>query len=425
MAYAEKQFKTSKGVKTKAFNWRVRYRKPDGTWGSEAGFPSKRTAETWGEEQEAAIRSGRWIDPDLTRKQFGTWAREWMRAKSPRGRTVDTRWRRLNEVILPKWEHTPLIEFTWFDVESWANALEVDETTVNHCVSLMSSILTGAVDAKHLLVNPLYGRRRTGKSGRSNSVPAARGAEELWARPEVVLQLADRLGPAVGLHVLATAFTGMRWGEGIGLQREDALRIRRQAHGGDVFTCPVLRVRQEIAEYEDRDEVGARLGTVLRVEQPKNETSVRDIDLPPFLARLMRYHLQDWPHDFVFCTASGTWWRRGNWGKQLRPAADGRPEVEARQGRAARAKWEPIMPGLTMRMLRHTHDTYQAQIGVRPVLAYEQAGHKMSGIKGVYQHPTPAMRAERLDGLQAIYDGAMANLGWRTLWNRVDLLKIS
>ena len=81
------------------------------------------------------------------------------------------------------------------------------------------------------------------------------------------------------------------------------------------------------------------------------------------------------------------------------------------------------MPGLTMRDLRHTHDTYQDQIGVRPALMFEQAGHKRPGIKAVYQHPTPSMRQERLDGLQEIYERAMHNLRWRTLWGRVDLIR--
>jgi integrase len=78
--------------------------------------------------------------------------------------------------------------------------------------------------------------------------------------------------------------------------------------------------------------------------------------------------------------------------------------------------WEPIMPGLTMRDLRHTHDTYQAQIDVRPRLAFEQMGHKYPGIKGVYQHPTPEMRRQRLDGLQRIYERALGNLGWESTW---------
>lgn len=427
MAYAEKRPSTTRGGKTA---WRARYRKPDGTWGSEPGFPTKRTALEWGEEQEAAIRAGRWIDPDLMALPFGVFARTWMKAQSPRGGTTATRWARLEQQILPRWEHTPLRDITWFDVEAWSRTLTCAGTLVGHSVTLMSQIMTGAVDAKYVAVNPLYGRRRRSTSSSAAAGPRRSSAEEQWAPPEVVLQLAERLGPASGLHILATAFAGLRWGEGAGLHRDNALLLRRQAYDGGHFECPVIRVHPdvgELAEYEDRDEDGLKLGTVLRVEPPKNATSARDIDLPPFLAQLMERHLQDWPHPYVFCTPTGRFWRRSNWGGVIRPAADGRPAREKRQGCSARKAWTPIMPGLTMRDLRHTHDTYQAQIGVRPVLAFEQAGHRYPGIKGTYQHPTPKMRQERLDGLQELYERAMRNEGLTALWGRekVDLPNIS
>ncbi|KUH38427.1 hypothetical protein ATE80_13240, partial [Streptomyces kanasensis] len=60
MAYAEKRG-TGKNP------WRARYKKPDGSLGSEPGFRTKRAAEEWGEDQEAAIRAGRWRDPDKAR----------------------------------------------------------------------------------------------------------------------------------------------------------------------------------------------------------------------------------------------------------------------------------------------------------------------------------------------------------------------
>ena len=81
------------------------------------------------------------------------------------------------------------------------------------------------------------------------------------------------------------------------------------------------------------------------------------------------------------------------------------------------------MPGLDMRSLRHTHDSYQSQIGVAEPLAYEAMGHKRAGIKAVYQHPTVEMRIARLDGLEEIFQRAMRNVGLETLWGRVDLLK--
>lgn len=419
MAYAEKRG----GGKTP---WRARYKKPDGSLGSEPGFRTKRAAEDWGEEQEAEIRAGGWIDPDLMRVPFGEFARKFMAARIKRGRTMATRWENLEKYILPKWEHTPLIGINWFDVDTWSQTLDCDDTKAGHCISLMSTILTAAVDARHLKVNPLHGRRRTKATVQAVRVKPKpkRSAEEKWARPEVVLEVAQRLGPAVGLHVLTTAFTGVNWGEGIGLHRDQALLTRRQPHGRAWWECPIIRVVQEVAEYNERDEQGAKLGTVLRLEPPKNEYRERDIDLPPFLARLLRYHLADWPHPYVFSTPNGKFWRNSNFSRRyLRPAADGRERLEQKQGRAPRDGWEPIMPGLTMRALRHSHDTYQDQIGVRPALMYEQAGHKRPGIKGVYQHPTAEMRQERLDGLQEIYERAMTSLGWTTLWGRVDLVK--
>jgi integrase len=425
MAYAEKVYKVRNGKQTKQYTWKACYKKPDGTKGTESGFPTKTTAKEWGEAQEAAIRAGRWIDPSLQRVTFGEFARKWMKVKPKRGNTVDKRWNLLQRHIFPKWEHVPLVQINWFDVDAWQQGLSCDDVTAGHCVSLMSSILTGAVDAKHLAVNPLFGRRRTRSTAAVTSVKKTE--EEKWVRPEVVLQMAQRLGPAIGLHVLTTAFTGLGWGEGAALHRDNVLRTRRQPHDGGWFECPIIQVDPlvgELVEYSGRDEDGNKTGLVLRLEPPKNGKRARGIDIPPFLAELLRYHLDDWPHPYVFCTPSGKFWRRSNFTRaNIRPAADGREALTVVQGRAERAAWAPIMPGLTMRDLRHTHDTYQDQIGVRPALAFEQAGHARPGIKAVYQHPTPAMRQERLDGLQDIFERAMGNLGWRTLWGRVDLRK--
>lgn len=422
MAHAEKRVSTAKGSKGKV-SWRCRYLKPDGTWGSESAFPTKKTAEAWGEKQEAAIRAGTWIDPDLMRTHFGVFVAKFMKARQKRARTMDKRWDLLETHILPTWKHTPLAAINWFDVDSWSMGLPCDDVTKGHCVSLMSTILTAAVDARHLMVNPLYGRRRTKAVVSTPTTAPKKASEEKWWPAEAVLQVADRLGPAQGLHVITTAFTGLCWGEGVGLHRDNCLLTRRQPWDGAVFECHVLRVVQEVAEYEARDEDGRKLGTELRLEAPKNENRVRDLDLPPFLVQLWRYHLEDWPHEYVLSTPTGRWWRRGNWGRVLRPAADGRPARTRRRGVSAREAWTPIAPGMTLRDLRHTHDTYQDQIGVRPALMYEQAGHKRPGIKGVYQHPTPAMRQERLDGLQEIYERAMHNLGLETLWGRVSLVK--
>jgi hypothetical protein len=421
MAYPEKVYKVRNGKKTKSFTYRSRYLKPDGTTGSQPGFPTAVTAKRWGDEQEAAIRAGTWVDPDKMKSPFGTFARTFMEARQKRGRTMTTRWGLLEQHIFPKWEHVPLNGITWFEVDSWQLGIK-DGTKAGHCVSLMSTILTAAVDAGYLPANPLVGRRRTRPTVLTVDEQDTDAAKEAPS-PEAVVLGAERMGPVNGLHVLTTAFTGMNWGEGTGLHRDYALLTRRQQYEGGWWECPIIRVRQELAEYTERAPDGSKGAHGLRIEPVKNTYRKRDIDLPPFLAALMRAHLDQWPHEWVFATANGKLWRNSNFTRRyLRPAFDGRPALERTQGRTARDGWEAIDPAITMRSLRHLHDSLQDEIGVRTALQYEQAGHKRPGIKAVYQHPTVPMRQVRLAGLQAVFVRTMNALGKRNLWGvEVDL----
>lgn len=421
MAYAEKVYKVRGGKKTKQFTWRACYKKPDGSKGTEPGFPTKKTAEDWGDAQEAAIRAGRWVDPDLATGQFGAWAREWMAAKAPRGRTMSTRWDLLDTHILPRWDHTPLNTISWFDAEQWANGITYDDVTATHCLSLMSTILTGAVDARRMLVNPLAGRRRSKPAEVKEKIRAKERAkaERPAASPEALLRVARRLGRLDGTHLLVTGFAGPRWGEGIALTR-DSLGERREPFEDDWFTCPVLKIREEVAEYRTRDPITGEKGPLFfGLEPVKTDGSLRDIDLPPFLHALILAGIDALPakHGYLYGTASGKWWRNSNFGRQvMRPAADGREELPKTKGHPERDGWDPLCPGLTMLELRHLHDSLQSQIGVKEPLAFEQAGHRRPGIKRTYQHPTPTMRQERLDGLQEIFEKAMASLGWKSVW---------
>lgn len=423
MAHAEKRVSTARGSKGKV-TWRVKYLKPDGTYGSKSGFPTKKTALEWGNKQEVAARSGAWVDPNLAATQFGAWAREWMAAKAPRGRTITTRWDRLETHLLPRWEHTPLSKITWFDAEAWANqvALTHDDATASQCLTIMSQIMTGAVDAGRLLVNPLAGRRRSRPAAVKEKLRQKERAksEGQWASPELLLQIARRVGPLDGVHLLTTGFAGVRWGEGLALTRA-SLGERREPYNGGLFVCPVLQVRQEVAEYQTRDAATGKRGPMhFGLEPVKTDGSLRDIDLPPFLHQLLLDHMERLPAkcEYLFCTRGGKWWRNSNFGRQvMRPACDGRDALPTTKGHRAREGWDPILPGLTMDLLRHTHDTYQSQIGVKEPLAFEQAGHRRPGIKRVYQHPTPTMRQERLDGLQDIFERAMKALGWESIWS--------
>jgi hypothetical protein len=68
------------------------------------------------------------------------------------------------------------------------------------------------------------------------------------------------------------------------------------------------------------------------------------------------------------------------------------------------ASWLPLRPGLTPHGLRHGHQTWLDELGVRYVLQSERMGHEVPGMRGVYSHITSHMRAEVNDGLQTLWE---------------------
>lgn len=437
MAYGEKRGNGK-------YPWRARYKRPDGTLGSEPGFRTKKAAEEWGDDQEAAIRAGRWQDPEKARTPFGEFAPLWMGAQKVAPATSNKRRYLLNRHLLPAFKATPLCQINVFTAQAWANKQTCAPATVNSSLTLLSSILTGAADAGYLLANPMYGRRRQASDRPEHDPGMTHGAvdhaedgdkETVWAQPDDVFALYRRLGGAAGLMVVTAAYTGLRWGELAGLHRSNALLKRADKIDRRPFERTVLRIDPVIGslhevEFElDEDGLVAwcaaedqRLAecrekgwkvrrrkeptTVVKLYlgPPKNRTSAREVDLPPFLVELWEKHLAAWPYEYVFASDfDGKWWRRGNFGRRrLRPAADGRDAVPRKRGFAGREEWEPILPGLTMRGLRHTHDTWMKDERVDRALRFETMGWAVSGdIEGVYEHVTPEMRKWRLEALEA------------------------
>lgn len=406
MAYAEKR---GKGHNP----WRVRYKKPDGSWATESGFPTKTTALNRGRELETDSRRGTYVDPKKGQTPFGEWARTWMDAQQVRQGTVERREYLLDRHILPKWAKTPLAHLNWFEVKAWADRMTCAQSTVEHCLTLMSMTLSGAVDAGALPANPLYRRRAAGK----RATPPA--AKVFATEGRQVLALYERAGTPNGLMMLTAAYTGLRWGELAGLHRENCLLLRRDEERGDAVTRHVIRIDPEVGSlHENRLTVDGRPAkeTVLELGPPKNAKSAREVDVPPFLVDLLAAHLAEWPHPYVFCGPRGGFWRRSNFSRRwMRPCADGRPAKPATQGRAATEEWEPILPGLGMHGLRHTHDTWMIEDGVDRVLRFETMGWARSDIEGVYGHVTPAMRRQRLAQLQQRWEAAASQGGLRVV----------
>lgn len=424
MAYSEKRGKY----------WRARYQRPDGSWASASRddngqrFPTKRTAEDYGDDQESAMRRRAWRDPSgaLT---LGEWDTEWWPQQDLAAASI-VKYRRLREgYVLPQWKDWPLTSISPTEVKVWESELErkYSRPTAAAARGMLRTMLSDAIP-RYLDHNPAVKKRRRGKvAGRV----AHRAPERVTATPLQVLRIAERCAllsgdPGDFVMVVMMAYTGMRWAEAIGLERP-YLRLN------------AIRVEWQIQESASR---------WLRI--PPKDDSYGTLALPPFLAGLLSVQRQATTGLHIFpgrgpceCTPDnprGHHWR-GYFGlSRFRPAADGiRPAVGAAPARPVLADmrrpggepfaagwpgiprthrwttmagnadvplaaWLPVAEGLTPHGLRHSHRTWMEEDDIPEVLAEERMRHELP----TYRHTTAGMVRRLMQALQARWDESLA-----------------
>lgn len=185
--------------------------------------------------------------------------------------------------------------------------------------------------------------------------------------PEHVLRIADQArtlgGPSASLLVITAAWTGCRWGELAGLQR-DHVNLRRRTITIDPDTGA-------LHESQHR----------LWLGPPKTLASARTITLPRFLIGLLQMHLTATTGNFVFTSPLGHPLRRSDFLRRvLRPAVDGDPHKGT----------EPIRPGLTFHGLRHSHKTWLIADGIPEIAQAQRLGHHLPNrLVETYSHVAP------------------------------------
>jgi len=211
------------------------------------------------------------------------------------------------------------------------------------------------------------------------------------------------LGPSGFTLCLADLYTGARWSEVVGRQRHEydavtkAIRIKeplkevngKVTKGGDLA---VIQVAPEgPAVTTGRRKKANRSG------RTKTPAGTRWVELPPSIA--VFYELLMNGHDgaFVFSSAEGHPLRRSNFRQRYwRSAWDG-VDVDDPQ---SRTHLPPILAGFTFHEGRHTHSTWMIEDGIPEVARRARLGQKMKGIARTYDHVTPVMRQQVLDGLE-------------------------
>jgi len=447
MAYAEKRGNL----------WRARWRGPDGTLEGLSGFDDKKAAVKYGQDRESEIRKGTYVDPRHGTITLIEWVNEWFPSLDLEATTLNN-YRYMIEVhILPEFGERELKSLSVQEVASWEKRLRANGLSQRTAADMRSTLGTVLADAvpRHLHVNPAARKRGKGRKG-LRRIARIEKQEKAWPSPVQALLVAERASVLSGVDTefimnITIAYTGMRWGEALGL-RPECVRTDE------------LDVHWKVYELNGHFYRG----------RPK-DGSMRMVDLPPFLSKLLATHLEtrsptscqcrrpaggaddvDWCEGdaYAFLGPKGGHFRRSNYSERvMRPAADGR--YPARKGRDPRAEmpvlvnqahawpgrllppwpyaepteaaytaptgrgrprltgddsaasWRAILPGLTPHGLRHGHQTWLEEAGTPYILVADRMGHEVDGMRGTYSHVSDGMRTAVRKTLQALWEHAL------------------
>lgn len=357
---------------TSGQNWRVRYRRIDGTVASEGGFTSAKSARARAHEIEADQHRNTFYDRSRGRVTLDTWLPRWQATLNIDEVTVENYLYLIGTHILPRFGTWPLGDIHASDIGQCSTDLHTghEHSTVEGVVSLLGRILGDAVEDGLLPASPVHHHHNRGK--RAFRIPR----EMLWATPEEVLrgayqaeQLHDR-GSAV--LIITAAWTGCRWGELAGLQRHNTNLDDRI-----IIIDPKIGALKETSKRQ-------WLGP------PKTPASARTITLPAFLAVLLKHHLATHASPMVFPNnAGGFMWRHSWRTRTFNPAFDGNLDDPHPSMRV-----DPIRPGLTFHELRHSHKTWLIAAGIPEIAQARRLGHRLDRrVVEVYSHVADEVEA--------------------------------
>ncbi|KAB8186963.1 hypothetical protein FH608_046595 [Nonomuraea phyllanthi] len=413
------------------------------------GFLTKKAAAQYANDQEAAIRAGRYVDPRAGQITLIDWVNIWYPAQDLELTTLETYRSLLENIVLGEFGERTLASLTAEEIAAWEKNLvrngRCSARTAKDARSVLGTVLAAAVPAR-IQVNPAQRKRATGKKA-TRRVQRVMQARKAWATPLEALLVAERVAALSGqesdfIEVLFIAYTGARWSEAVGLEPS-------------CVHSDVIDLDWKLYELNGHFYRG----------HPK-DGSIRAIDTPPFLtgllARLPTRSCSCSPETedpycsggtYVFLTPGGGHARRSDFARRyFRPASDGwyaarggkdaRPaapvlvDVSASwpgkainppwpagadsypRGRgipglpaeAALWNWRPIMKDLTPHGLRHSHETWMAEDRIADVLRDERMGHIGDGsMRSHYTHVTDQMRGELVESLQKRWEQSLAD----------------
>jgi integrase len=218
------KYQTSSG----ATLYRVRYRTPDNRQTDKRGFRTKRDAEAFAATVEVSKLKGEFVQPRHARVSLDELGSAWLDRQrghlKPSGYAVmETTWRLR---VKPRWGNVALGDIRPTAVQQWisdlgrgtADVKPVGASVVKRTHHVLSRILADAVRDNLIARNPAAGVK----------LPRTTRKRPVYLTHQQVAALAAASDEYEGL-LLLLAYTGLRWGEAIGLRVRDLDMLRRRA----------------------------------------------------------------------------------------------------------------------------------------------------------------------------------------------------
>lgn len=402
---------------------------------------------------------GTWRDRSGSRMLLEDWIDVWVGLLGNIEPTTVAKYRYFVEChILPEFEGRQLGSLTFEEIEAWEKAIPTRlsargrpyaPSVAAGARSLLITILGDAVHARKIERNPA--ERRKGRRGRvrvKGRTPTRHAGQATVnvITPVKALCLAERCALLSGRDVdfvmnVFAAWTGVRWGELLAVE------------GWEGDDSPVQLASSGISTYAldwQLRELGGRV-----CKAPPKDGSYRVLDLPPFLADLLRWAVDNrlpacrcpmtdgrpackgddlTPPNYLFLGPKGGHPRRSNYADDfLTPAAEGLhparkgvrrpvyvtaepwPGLPIRKGNRkhkaadlAAGTWPDLVGKFKPHDDRHTHSTWLDASDIHKVLQMDRRGHAMPGMDSVYVHPTLEMRQRLCDVLEQLWHTAVA-----------------
>jgi integrase len=350
----------------------VRLRRPDGTVYNRT-FRTRREAEAFERSERTARDRGTWADPQAGTVTFTAYAETWLAARTVRGRavaprTVETYRYLLDQHLSPTFGSTPLAKINAAAVRSWhARLLRTAPKSVPpQAYRLLHAILATAVDDSVIGANPC--RIKGAGSERSDERPILGHAD--------VAAMAEAIDPRWSALVYLAAYGALRFGELMGLRRQDI-----------DLTRGVVVVTGQLVELQN----GHHVRTA-----PKSDAGLRSVALPAFVTAELAAHLDRYvgpePGAPVFVGTKGGVPTRTNWSRVWIAGRE-------RAGLPSNAH---------LHDLRHAGATLAAQTGATTKELMARLGHSSPQAALRYQHAADDRDRTIADGLDEIIRRGLA-----------------